>query len=80
MEYVFTLRFRANNLDCGDQAFMDRLFEAGCGDALVSIGNSGTLALEFAREADGASEAVESAMADARKVVGGAELLEVIPS
>ncbi|GAB3670075.1 DNA-binding protein [Salinisphaera aquimarina] len=79
MEYVFTLKYRLHDHDGDDQALLDRLFEAGCDDALPGIGQPGRLALEFSREAESGERALESAIADARKAIGNAELVEVLP-
>ena len=79
MEYIFTLKYRLHDHDSDHEALIDRLFEAGCDDALLGVGQSGRLALEFAREADSATDALESAIADVRKTVDNAELVEVLP-
>ncbi|WP_308028514.1 XRE family transcriptional regulator [Neisseria bergeri] len=51
----------------------DRLFEAGCGDALVCFAGRAVY-LEFDREAESARAAVDSAMADIRRA-GFADLV-----
>ncbi|MES1947137.1 phage transcriptional regulator AlpA [Salinisphaera sp. C84B14] len=79
MEYIFTLKYRLHDHDGDKESLIDRLFDAGCDDALPGIGQSGRLALEFAREADSATVALESAIADVRKAVDNAELVEVLP-
>jgi hypothetical protein len=79
MEYLFTLKYRLHAYEGDDEALIDRLFEAGCDDALPGIGQSGRLALEFAREADSATAALESAIAGVRKAVDNVELVEVLP-
>ena len=79
MEYIFTLKYRLHDHDSGHEALIDRLFEAGCDDALPAIGHPGRLALEFAREADSATAALENAIADVCKAVVNAELIEVLP-
>lgn len=79
MEYLFTLKYRLRAQDTDGEALIDRLFEAGCDDALLGIGQSGRLVLEFTREANSATDALESAIADVRKAVDNAELVEVLP-
>ncbi|MES1942267.1 phage transcriptional regulator AlpA [Salinisphaera sp. T5B8] len=79
MGYIFTLKYRLHDHDGDEEALIDRLFEAGCDDALPGIGQSGRLALEFTREANSATDALESAIADVRKAVDNAELVEVLP-
>ncbi|WP_348761971.1 DNA-binding protein [uncultured Salinisphaera sp.] len=79
MEYIFTLKYRLNDHDGDEEALIDRLFEAGCDDALPGVGQAGRLALEFVREANSASEALESAIADVRKAINNVEMVEVLP-
>ena len=79
MEYIFTLKYRLHDHASDYEALIDRLFGAGCDDALPGIGHSGRLALEFAREADSATDALESAIANVREAVDNAELVEVLP-
>ncbi|MDY0074227.1 MAG: DNA-binding protein [Thauera sp.] len=79
MEYTFTLKYRLSDDEDDLDALVERLGEAGCDDALVGIGQRGHLALEFTREAADAEEAVHSALADVRRAVPGARLIEVAP-
>jgi hypothetical protein len=53
--------------------------EVGCYDALVGIGQPGRIALNFSREADSAQAAIVSALADVKKALPGAKLIEVGP-
>ncbi len=79
MEYTFTLKYQLTDDDRDPDALVERLGEAGCDDALVGIGQPGRLALEFTREAADADEAVRSALADVRRSVPSARLIEVAP-
>lgn len=79
MEYVFTLKYQLADPDCDMDALLERLEDAGCDDALVGIGRPGRLALEFSREADSAEEALHSALADAKKAIPSAKLIEASP-
>lgn len=79
MEHTFTLKYQLSDEDANLQELVERLGAAGCTDALVGIGRPGRLALEFTREAETASEAVLSALADVRSVVPSAKLIEVAP-
>lgn len=53
------------SVDLLDDAVFDALYEAGCDDAIIAHHR-----LDFAREADSLSEALESAKADAESVPG----------
>lgn len=79
MEYTFTLKYQLADDDLEPDALVERLGEAGCDDALVGIGQPGRLALEFTREAGSADEAVRSALADVRRAIPSARLIEVAP-
>ncbi|WP_334022712.1 DNA-binding protein [Burkholderia gladioli] len=79
MEYTFTLRYQLAEDDSVPDGLVERLGEAGCDDALVGIGQPGRLAVEFTREAESADGAVRSALADVRRAVPSARLIEVTP-
>lgn len=79
MAYTFTLKYRLANADSDPDALVERLGEAGCDDALVGIGQPGRLALEFTREAASAEDAVSSALADVKRAIPSAELVEASP-
>ena len=79
MEYVFTLKYRLTEDDRDHERIVERLGEAGCDDALVGIGVPGRIALEFAREADNAQDAVRTALADVDRAVPSAHLIEAAP-
>ncbi|GAA0707058.1 DNA-binding protein [Dyella marensis] len=79
MEYIFTLKYQLADDDRDPDALVGRLGEAGCDDALIGTGLPGRLALEFTREAADAETAVRSALADVRRAVPGARLIEVAP-
>jgi len=68
MEHNFIFKFKLNpNYDL--ESHLDALCVAGCDDSLVGCGQEGWLAMDFTREADSMKEAIESAMADVRKVM-----------
>jgi len=79
MEYIFTLKYQLADDDRDADALVERLGEAGCDDALVGIGQPGRLALEFTREGADADAAVRSALADVRRAVPSARLIEMAP-
>jgi hypothetical protein len=79
IEYEFTLKFRLADPHSDPEAYVDLLYEQGCNDAVIGIGRKGRIALDFIREADSAVLAVLSAIADIRKVIPAAKLIEVSP-
>lgn len=79
MEFTFKLNYQLSSDDANPDALVERLGEVGCDDALVGIGQPGRLALEFTREADDAFAAVTSALADVKKAIPTAKLIEAGP-
>ena len=78
-QYNFTLRFALGKHDADPNLFVDKLFEEGCDDALVGLGRLGHIALDFAREAPTADDAVLSALADVQRAIPEAKLVEATP-
>ena len=58
MEFIFTLRYVLENSETTETELMERLAMGGCEDALVGVGQTGRLALEFSRQAANAQEAM----------------------
>ncbi|WER45503.1 DNA-binding protein [Cupriavidus sp. WKF15] len=79
MEYAFTLRYQLSQDDSDPDTLVERLYEAGCDDAIVGTGVAGRIALAFDREAESASAAIMSALADARRAMPSATLIEAAP-
>lgn len=79
MEYIFTLKYQLADCDSDLDVLVERLGAAGCDDALAGVGQPGRLALEFSREASSAEEAVRTALADVKKVIPSARLIEASP-
>lgn len=79
MEYEFILKYALPDEKADASQYLDALFEAGCDDATIGVGKMGAIALEFVREAASADEAVLSAIADVKKAMPDAELIEVSP-
>jgi hypothetical protein len=79
MEYHFTLKYRLSDHDNDHAALVDRLGEAGCTDALVGIGLQGFVVLDFTRVAADAKAAMFSALADVKKALPTATLIEASP-
>jgi predicted DNA-binding transcriptional regulator AlpA len=79
MEYDFTLKFKLLKAGLSADRLVEKLGAEGCNDALVGVGQAGRIALSFTREASSASEAVLSAIADTRRAIPGATLVEAAP-
>ena len=79
MEYTFTLKYRLSPADQNVDDLIERLGAEGCEDVLVGVGQPGRVALEFTREADSAQAAIQSALADVKRVMPKAQLLEDAP-
>jgi len=78
-EYDFILKFDLPDPAADPDQYVDALYEAGCDDANVGIGQKGRIALDFTREASSALNAVSSAIADIKKAIPGARLIEASP-
>ncbi len=78
-EYEFTLTFTLPDGQDDPAQHLDALFEAGCDDAIVGTGTSGTISLEFNRDANSATNAVESAIHAVISAIPGASLVEAKP-
>lgn len=79
IEYDFLLKFDLPDPEADPEKFINLLYEAGCDDATVGMGQHGRIALNFTREAISALEAVSSAIADVRKAIPKAKLIEATP-
>lgn len=79
MEYTFTLKYRLSDGDCDHTDLVERLGAAGCDDALIGMGQPGRIALEFTRAANSAVDAFVSALADVKRAIPTARLIEAAP-
>lgn len=79
MNYQFTITFSLPEPGKKPEEFLDELYEAGCSDALVGVGQIGLISLEFDREASDAVEAMRTAIEDVRKAIPQAQIAEVSP-
>lgn len=82
--YEFTLSFslQAASLQASDncpEAYLDALFEAGCDDAIIGVGATSAIALDYARQAESAESAVQQAIAQVQLAIPGSELIELKP-
>ena len=57
----------------------ERLFEAGCDDAIIGFGQKGRIALNFTREAESAEVAILSALRNVKAALPHANLVEAAP-
>jgi hypothetical protein len=78
-EYQFTLVFALRDFNTDLDALVERLGAEGCTDALVGIGQRGRIGLDFTREALSAKEAIGSALADVKRAIPDADLVEAGP-
>ena len=78
-EYEFTLKFSLTSGLLEPDAYIERLGAEGCDDALLGVGKSGRIALQFTRAAENALNAVLSAYKDVRKAIPDAKLIEAAP-
>lgn len=79
MEYIFTLKYRLADAAGDSDELVERLAAAGCDDSLIGIGAPGRIALEFTRAAHSAREAMLSALADVKRAIPSASLVEASP-
>lgn len=77
--YEFTLKFNLGEPEKDPNEYLDALFEAGCDDATIGVGRTGRIALAFARESVSATDAMQSAVRDVRKIIPAAGLIEATP-
>lgn len=79
MEYAFTLTWSLAGQDSDPDRLTDFLSVAGCDDALVGVGVPGRMVVEFARESRSARAALRSALADVKRAIPTARLIEAAP-
>ena len=76
MAHTFTLKFQLSDDNWDHDDLVERLFAAGCGDALIRAGRPGHIALEFTRHAGSKIAALESAIADVMTAIPTALLID----
>ena len=76
-EYEFELTFKLPQGEDPDQYFA--ALEISCSDAMVGTGQAGYMAFDFTRESTSAYDAIVSAVADIKKVMPKASLVEATP-
>ncbi len=78
-EFEFTLKFSLPDESIEADEYIERLANHGCDDALVGIGQSGRIALQFNRQAENALDAVFSAIENIKAAIPDAKLIEATP-
>ncbi|KJV28076.1 helix-turn-helix transcriptional regulator [Luteibacter yeojuensis] len=78
-EYEFSLVYQLDPNDGDHDAIVERFGEAGLTDFLIGIGRQGYLGLDLARAGKSAHAVLRGAMADAARMLPGAQLVEVGP-
>ncbi len=78
IEFEFTLKFTLPNAGRDPEFYLESLGE-NCDDAMMGIGQSGRIGLNFIREAQSAFVALASAIADVKCAIPGAKLIEAKP-
>ena len=78
-DYDFILKFELPDHDTDPEQFVDALYESGCDDASVGIGQQGRIALNFTRQSESALDAISSAIYDVKKAIPGVKLIEALP-
>ena len=78
-EFEFTLKFGLTSVPLEPDAYIERLGKEGCDDALIGVGRSGRIALQFTRTAENAFDAILSAIKDVKRAIPNAELIEAAP-
>lgn len=77
--FEFTLKFCLTSASIESDVHIAQLREEGCDDALVGVGQSGRIALQFTRPAENAFVAILSAIKDVKKAIPDAKLIEATP-
>lgn len=77
--YQFMLTFRLPTSDADPVSCLDALYDAGCDDASVGLGQRGLVGLDFLRSAAKAEDALKSAIEAVQQAIPGADLVEAGP-
>jgi hypothetical protein len=77
--YTFMLNFTLPAREDDPEQFLDALYNAGCDDAVVGVGQYGMIGLDFTRAATSAEEAIRSAVGNVRSAIPGTTLVQAGP-
>ena len=78
-DYTFVLNFALPGGQDDPEQYLDALYESGCDDAAVGVGQHGMVGLDFTRAARSAEDAIRSAVANVRTAIPGATLVQAGP-
>lgn len=78
-DYDFILKFDLPNHETDPEQFVNALYESGCDDASVGIGQKGRIALNFIRQSESGLEAIISAISNVKAAIPGVKLIEATP-
>ncbi len=78
-EYDFVLHFKLADHTVCPSIYEDKLFEAGCDDALLGISQRGYIGLNFIRTSSNVIEAVYSAIENVKTAIPKCELYYISP-
>ena len=78
-EFEFTLKFSYFSEQYNHDYIEEKLYEAGCDDAVLGLGLQSRLALQFTRTAPSAFEAVRTALRQVRLALPEITLIEATP-
>jgi hypothetical protein len=78
-EYDFTLKFNLQDPEAKPDDYVEMLYASGCDDALIGVGKTGCISLNFIRKSSSAYEAISSAISDVKSVIKNATLIEAMP-
>jgi predicted DNA-binding transcriptional regulator AlpA len=77
--YTFVLTFALPGGQDEPEQYLDALYESGCDDAAVGVGQHGMIGLDFTRAAHCAEDAMRSAVANVHTAIPGATLVQAGP-
>lgn len=78
-DFEFVLTFALPHAGESAEDYLDALFEAGCDDASVGVGQAGMIGLDFTRRAPSAEVALRSAIKEVGAAIPGARFVQAGP-
>jgi predicted DNA-binding transcriptional regulator AlpA len=77
--YTFVLNFTLPDGRDNPEHYLDALYECGCDDAAVGVGQRGMIGLDFTRAAGSAEDAIGSAVENVRSAIPDTALVQAGP-